>query len=88
MNGTATVESLLLLAGRVHRQRLCRLSPDGNGGVDITIKQPLGNIIGGTYGYTIILTSPNASTTVTSTGRITALSGPLGSSMRPAWSAA
>ena len=33
-------------------------------------------MIGGTYGYTIVLTSPNANTTVTSTGRITAPSGP------------
>jgi len=52
------------------------VSPDGATGVDLRLRQPIGNVIGGTYGYTIILTSPNADTTVTSTGLIAAPSGP------------
>lgn len=45
MNGTAVVDTLFL-AGE-HPKTGFTASPDGNGGVDIRIAQPLGNIIGG-----------------------------------------
>ncbi len=53
MNGTATVESLLL-AGRFTANGFV-VSPDGNGGVDINIKQPIGPAITGTYYQTVYL---------------------------------
>ncbi len=53
MNGTATVESLLLARRLPPTAAAC--SPDGNGGVDINIKQPIGPAITGTYYQTVYL---------------------------------
>ena len=73
MTGTAVVDTLLF-AGQFADKGFV-LSPDGQAGVDINLRALLGPVLSGTYGYAIIVTGANASTTVTATGTISASSG-------------